>query len=90
MNQMSIFHVRPLFSTATVRGERLINVVKGRSEAIGVPFEELMSKITANYSLGRAAEESEVAAAAVFLASDESSALTGQTLVVHCGHHTVF
>jgi len=74
-------------SPAAVRGERLINVVKGRSEATGVPFEELMSKITANYSLKRPAEESEVAATAVFLASDESSAITGQVLVANCGQH---
>ncbi|MEW6667111.1 MAG: 3-oxoacyl-ACP reductase FabG [Thermodesulfobacteriota bacterium] len=77
-------------SPAAVRGERLVNVVRGRSEASGIPFDELWSRITANYSLGRAAEEREVAAVAVFLASDESSAITGQTIVVHCGHHTVF
>ena len=77
-------------SPAAVRGERLVNVVKGRSEATGVPFDELMGKITANYSLKRAAEESEVAAAAVFLASDESSAITGQTLVTNCGQHIVY
>jgi enoyl-[acyl-carrier-protein] reductase (NADH) len=35
------------------------------------------------------AEESEVAAVAVFLASDESSAITGQTIVSHCGSHIV-
>jgi enoyl-[acyl-carrier-protein] reductase (NADH) len=59
----------------------------GRSKATGVPFEELMSKITANYSLRRPTEEAEVAAAAVFLASDESGGITGHTLVVNCGHH---
>ena len=74
-------------SPAAVRGERLINVVKGRSDAIGVPFEQLMSEITVNYSLRRPAEEAEVASAAVFLASDESSGITGHTLVVNCGHH---
>lgn len=77
-------------SPAAVRGERLINVVKGRAEASGVSFDELWSTITANYSLGRAAEESEIAATAVFLSSDESSAITGQTIVTNCGHHTVF
>jgi NAD(P)-dependent dehydrogenase (short-subunit alcohol dehydrogenase family) len=76
-------------SPAAVKGERLINVVTGRSKATGVPFEELISKITANYSLQRPAEEAEVAAAAVFLASDESSGITGHTLVVNCGHHIV-
>jgi enoyl-[acyl-carrier-protein] reductase (NADH) len=61
----------------------------GRSKATGVPFEDLMSKITINYSLQRPTEEAEVAAAAVFLASDESSAITGHTLVSNCGHHIV-
>jgi enoyl-[acyl-carrier-protein] reductase (NADH) len=40
-----------------------------------------------NYSLKRPAEEYEVANCAVFLASDESSAITGQTIVNHCGQH---
>jgi NAD(P)-dependent dehydrogenase (short-subunit alcohol dehydrogenase family) len=74
-------------SPAAVKGERLVNVVKGRSEAMGIPFEKLMSKITINYSLQRPTEEAEVAAAAVFLASNESSGITGHTLVVNCGHH---
>jgi NAD(P)-dependent dehydrogenase (short-subunit alcohol dehydrogenase family) len=76
-------------SPAAVKGERLINVVTGRSKATGVPFEDLMSRITADYSLHRPTEEAEVAAAAVFLASDESSGITGHTLVVNCGHHIV-
>lgn len=77
-------------SPAAVKGERIINVVKGRSEATGLPFEEVMGKLVENYSLKRPAEESEIAAAAVFLASDESSAITGQTLVTHCGQHIIF
>jgi len=76
-------------SPAAVRGERIINVVKGRAAATGIPFEELMAKIVHNYSLGRMAEEREVASVAVFLASDESSAITGQTIVSHCGQHIV-
>jgi len=76
-------------SPAAVRGERLNNVVMGRAKALGVPFEELISKITVNYSLRRPAEESEVASTAVFLASDESSAITGQTISTNCGQHIV-
>jgi NAD(P)-dependent dehydrogenase (short-subunit alcohol dehydrogenase family) len=76
-------------SPAAVRGERLNNVVIGRAKALGVPFEELIGKITANYSLRRPAEESEVASTAVFLASDESSAITGQTISTNCGQHIV-
>jgi NAD(P)-dependent dehydrogenase (short-subunit alcohol dehydrogenase family) len=77
-------------SPAAVKGERLISVFKGRAEASGITFDEMWGQLTANYSLGRVTEEREVAALAVFLASDESSAITGQTLVIHCGHHTNF
>jgi NAD(P)-dependent dehydrogenase (short-subunit alcohol dehydrogenase family) len=77
-------------SPAAVKGERLINVFKGRAEASGVPFDELWGKLTANYSLGRITEEKDVAATAVFLASEESRAMTGQTLVIHCGLHVNF
>jgi len=77
-------------SPAAVRGERIVNVVKGRAETAGVPFEHVMDKLVENYSLKRPAEESEVAAAAVFLASDEASAITGQILVTNCGQHIVF
>ena len=66
------------------------NVVKGRAEATGLPFEEVMGTLVENYSLKRPAEESEIAAAAVFLASDESSAITGQTLITNCGQHIIF
>ena len=89
--EMGEYNIRVnCISPAAVRGERLINVVKGRAEATGVPFEELISKITANYSLKRPAEESEIAATAVFLASDESSCITGQTIVTNCGQHIVY
>ena len=77
-------------SPAAVRGERIISVVQGRAAATGVPFEELMAKISDNYSLRRMAEESEVAAVAVFLASDESRIITGQTIAAHCGVHVVW
>jgi NAD(P)-dependent dehydrogenase (short-subunit alcohol dehydrogenase family) len=77
-------------SPAAVRGERIVNVVKARAQAAGVPAEEVMGKLVENYSLKRPAEESEIAAAAVFLASDESSAITGQTLVTNCGQHIIF
>ncbi|MBW1802295.1 MAG: SDR family oxidoreductase [Deltaproteobacteria bacterium] len=74
-------------SAAAVRGERMENMVRKRAEATGVPFEKLMGQIVHNYSLKRPAEEYELASCAVFLASDESSAITGQTIVNHCGQH---
>jgi NAD(P)-dependent dehydrogenase (short-subunit alcohol dehydrogenase family) len=74
-------------SAAAVRGERFNRVIEDRAKAQGVPTDELLKKAMANYSLGRPAEEYELANCAVFLASDESSAVTGQILVSHCGQH---
>ncbi|MFH1113300.1 MAG: SDR family NAD(P)-dependent oxidoreductase [Pseudomonadota bacterium] len=79
-----------IVSPAAVKGERIINVFKGRAAATGVPFDELMANIAKDYSLKRIAEEEEVAAVAVFLASDESRIITGQTIAAHCGVHVNF
>jgi len=77
-------------TAAAVRGERIVNVFKHQSEATGVSFEELMSKMVEDYSLRRAVEPDEVARAAAFLASDAASGITGQTLPVSCGIHVIF
>ena len=74
-------------SAAAVRGERFDKVIQARAAALGLPFDEVLKKAMSQYSLGRAAEEYELANCAVFLASDESSAITGQTIVNHCGQH---
>jgi NAD(P)-dependent dehydrogenase (short-subunit alcohol dehydrogenase family) len=42
-------------------------------------------KMEALYPLGRIAEPEEIAASALFLATEQSSAMTGATLVVDCG-----
>ena len=74
-------------SAAAVRGERFERVMRAKAVALGITFEEQMRREMARYSLGRPAEEYELANTAVFLASDESSAITGQTIVNHCGRH---
>jgi NAD(P)-dependent dehydrogenase (short-subunit alcohol dehydrogenase family) len=75
-------------SPAGVKGERIMNIFRGRAQTLGISAEDLIDQVTvANYSLRRMAEEAEVASAALFLASEESSAITGQVIVVNCGHH---
>lgn len=74
-------------SAAAVKGERLIRVIQGRADAKGIPFEEALKTEMKQYSLGRPTEEYELGNTAVFLACDESSAITGQTIVAHCGMH---
>jgi len=74
-------------SAAAVRGDRFNRVIAGRAKALAISEAEVLQKAMANYSLKRPAEEYELASCAVFLASDESSAITGQTIVNHCGQH---
>lgn len=74
-------------SAAAVRGPRFIRVMQGRADAAGISLEEQIKKEMKQYSLGRPTEEYELGQTAVFLACDESSAITGQTIVANCGMH---
>jgi NAD(P)-dependent dehydrogenase (short-subunit alcohol dehydrogenase family) len=70
-----------------VKGDRFIRVMQGRADAEGVSFEEVLQAEMRHYSLGRPTEEYELGRTAVFLASEEASAITGQTIPVNCGMH---
>jgi len=70
---------------AAVNGDRFVRVMQGRADAEGVSFEEVLKAEMKHYSLGRPTEEYELGQTAVFLASDEASAITGQTIPVNCG-----
>jgi NAD(P)-dependent dehydrogenase (short-subunit alcohol dehydrogenase family) len=72
-------------SAGAVRGERFVRVMQGRADARGIGLEEMIKIELKQYSLGRPTEERELGQTAVFLASDESSAITGQTIVAACG-----
>jgi len=74
-------------SPAAIRGDRILNAAKAKAAALGIDREEVLARLIRDFSLKRLIEPSEVAAAAVFLASDESSAITGHNLVVNCGMH---
>ena len=68
-----------------VEGERIENVLKAASKATGLTYEELRNKSTADAALGRMVTATEIANTAVFLVSDESSGITGQTFDVDAG-----
>ena len=68
-----------------VYGERIENVIKARSKTFGVPEEEIAKQLVSRASLAKFVTAEEVAWAAVFLASDESSGITGQTISVDGG-----
>lgn len=77
-------------SPGPIQGERIFNVVRKRVEATNTSFEDNMRILAANCSLKRLATEEETASVALFLASDESSGVTGQTIPVSCGQHISF
>jgi NAD(P)-dependent dehydrogenase (short-subunit alcohol dehydrogenase family) len=74
-------------SPAATGSERFEKSVRMMAQHVGLSYEEMMSKILQHYSLKRIARPSEVATAALFLASDDSSAITGHNLIVSCGFH---
>jgi NAD(P)-dependent dehydrogenase (short-subunit alcohol dehydrogenase family) len=74
-------------SPAAVRGDRILNAARAKGKALGINYEKVLERLTKDYALKRLIEPSEVATAAVFLASDDASAITGHTLAVSCGLH---
>ncbi|MGC8694937.1 MAG: SDR family oxidoreductase [Conexivisphaera sp.] len=65
--------------------DRMESLVRRTSQARGVSAEEAERMMTSGIPLGRAAEPSEVASVAVFLASDAASYVNGATVTVDGG-----
>ena len=76
-------------SPGATRTQEFDDWVIGAARDAGISYEEMMSKVTDNNALKRIAEPSEIATCAVFLASDDSSTITGHNLIVSCGFHLI-
>jgi NAD(P)-dependent dehydrogenase (short-subunit alcohol dehydrogenase family) len=76
-------------SPGATRTQEFEDWVRVSAADAGISYEEMMSKITDNNALKRIAEPSEIAACVVFLASDDSSAITGHNLIASCGFHLI-
>jgi 2-hydroxycyclohexanecarboxyl-CoA dehydrogenase len=74
-------------SPGATRTQEFEDWVKTAAKSAGISYEAVMSKLTDNNALKRIAETEEIAACIVFLASDDSSAITGHNLVASCGFH---
>ncbi len=74
-----------VISPGPVEGERIEWVVRRLAEARGISAEEARRSLTEASPLGRFVRAEEVARAAVFLASDLASAITGEDLNVSAG-----
>ena len=76
-------------SPGATRTQEFEDWVRVSAADAGISYEEMMSKITENNALKRIAEPSEIAACVVFMASDDSSAITGHNLIASCGFHLI-
>ena len=77
-------------SPGATRTQEFENWVRVSAADAGISYEGMMSKIAYNNALNKIAEPSEIAAWVVFLASDDSSAMTGHNLVASCGFHLIY
>ena len=74
-------------SPGATRTQEFEDWVKTAAKDAGKSYEEVMNKLADNNALKRIAETEEIAACIVFLASDDSSAMTGHNLIASCGFH---
>jgi len=66
-------------------GERMSTIVREKSRVRGVSVEQIEGEYAEDMALKRWLKPTELAAAGVFLASDDSSAITGQAIAVDGG-----
>ena len=69
-----------------VRGPRIERVIRNRAEEMNLPYEEVVRQYVEPTALKRMVEEEDIAAMAVFLASDEGGNITGETLNISGGY----
>jgi 3-oxoacyl-[acyl-carrier protein] reductase len=63
------------------------SIIDTLAKPLNISHDEMMNKVLRHYSLRRIVKPDEVGTTALFLASDDSSAITGQNLIVSCGFH---
>jgi NAD(P)-dependent dehydrogenase (short-subunit alcohol dehydrogenase family) len=68
-----------------VTTEAMLGRMRGREATLGLPVEEALAAAASTTALGRIATVDEIANAALFLATDLSSGITGQLLAVDGG-----
>jgi NAD(P)-dependent dehydrogenase (short-subunit alcohol dehydrogenase family) len=68
-----------------VEGERIKRVLSIAAKNMGVSYEQVVAGSNARSALGRMVKPEEVADLVIFLASDKSAAITGQTINIDAG-----
>ncbi|WP_052889281.1 SDR family NAD(P)-dependent oxidoreductase [Thermogemmatispora carboxidivorans] len=74
-----------VISPGPVEGERIEQVIRKQAEVKGISLEEARATFLRDAPLGRLVTAEEVAAAAVFLASEQAASITGEDLNVSAG-----
>jgi len=69
----------------SIQGELQTNYWRRLAGEQGVDVEVIAQRVTASAALRKTASPEEVIAAVLFLASDESSGITGQSITIDCG-----
>ena len=75
-----------VISPGPVEGKRIEWVIRTQAEAKGISVDEARQQFTSGSPLGKLITASDVADAAVFLASDKAKAITGEDLNVSAGN----
>ena len=84
--EVGIYNIRVnSISPGLTQGPRIESVLRTKAEAKGIPYPEFYNSNMAKIALRRFVTPDEIAAAAVFLASDQSSGITGEVLNVNSG-----
>ncbi len=76
-------------SPGATRTQEFEDWVKTSAKSFNISYEKVMDKLTENNALRRIAEPEEISNCIVFLASDDSSAITGHNLEASCGFHII-
>jgi NAD(P)-dependent dehydrogenase (short-subunit alcohol dehydrogenase family) len=74
-----------VISPGAVEGERIKRVVHNQAAALGISEEEALRQFTSSSPLGRLVPPGDIAASAVFLASDKAASITGEDMNVSAG-----
>src|SRR5215831_16065061 len=74
-----------VISPGAVEGERIARVVRNQAAAQGISEDEALRQFTSGSPLGRLVPPADIAAAAVFLASDRAASITGEDMNVSAG-----
>jgi len=69
----------------SVEGPRIENVFTARAAATGRPYEDIRREVEGHAAMNRLVTEEEIARVALFLVSDDTSGMTGQTINVDGG-----